>query len=619
MRKFLSLLLTLALLLSLCPAAFADSSPVLDRPVLPNGLPEDHRPAMPGLVPESLPVLADDELFSAGIGEFDRYGTLKVSVSESGDYLTGITWTATCSNGSGDYQYDFLVVRPTVVDGETINYLIASQKNQSNSFTYAFNESGNYELWVEVSDLQQNIWTQKIFPFTVEGGYAPLSMSVSVSGQYFTEATTWTVNAAGGSGSYTYHIELRIPELSPIDDETPIAFSENASLTYQLLASADYELCVWLTDAETGTLLQRNFDYSISAPSYPTVANQVSSLAAQCQDLGLANDFEIALWMHDWIINHANYDYDYNHYGPDGVLLGGTGVCDSYSKAYNLLLRAMGIDTKRITGVAGGGSHAWNAIKLNGKWYYVDATWDDPNRGGGYENHMYFCIPEEILAMDHTIKSEHPQCVSYEDNYYVHSGDGARWADAFAGDVQTALQAGDLLFSVALPASYYAEIWNNSDRSKPIIALADKVTLLLAGRKAYAFGSQPISLNLFKMLSSDTSANALVVTEGKTLYLPLDLTEIGPQAFEGASDFMSVDIPAKVTKIDSGAFLGCDALWSVTIPPSVVSFGDNCFDKANPHLTLGVAENSEALEYARTNGFKYTVMDYISSAAAAAP
>ena len=143
MRKFLSLLLTLALLLSLCPAAFADSSPVLDRPVLPNGLPEDHRPAMPGLVPESLPVLADDELFSAGIGEFDRYGTLEVSVSQSGDYLAGVTWTAVCSNGSGDYQYDFLVVRPTVVDGETINYLIASQKNQSNSFTCAFNESGN--------------------------------------------------------------------------------------------------------------------------------------------------------------------------------------------------------------------------------------------------------------------------------------------------------------------------------------------------------------------------------------------------------------------------------------------------------------------------------------------
>ena len=154
MRKFLSLLLTLALLLSLCPTAFADM-PELDYPVLPDGLPEDHRPAMPGLVPESLPVLADDELFSAGIGEFDRYGTLEVSVSQSGDYLAGVTWTAVCSNGSGDYQYDFLVVRPTVVDGETINYLIASQKNQSNSFTYAFNESGNYELWVEVSDLQK--------------------------------------------------------------------------------------------------------------------------------------------------------------------------------------------------------------------------------------------------------------------------------------------------------------------------------------------------------------------------------------------------------------------------------------------------------------------------------
>ena len=324
MRKILSLLLTLALLLSLCPAVFADM-PELDYPVLPDGLPEEHRPALPEL-PHPVPVLADDEMFSARIGEFDQYGTLNVNVSQSGDYLTGVTWTAVCSNGSGNYQYDFLVVRPTVVDGVMKYYRIAFQENQSNVFTYTFTESGDYELWVEMSDLGQNIWTQKIYPFTVEGGNAPLSMSVSVSGEYFTEPTTWTVNAAGRSGSYTYQIELRIPELSPIDDETPIAFSENASLTYQLLASADYQLCVWLTDAQTGTLLQRNFDYSISAPSYPTVANQVSSLAAQCQNLGLANDFEIALWMHDWIINHANYDYTYSHYGPDGVLLGGTGV-----------------------------------------------------------------------------------------------------------------------------------------------------------------------------------------------------------------------------------------------------------------------------------------------------
>ena len=82
---------------------------------------------------------------------------------------------------------------------------------------------------------------------------------------------------------------------------------------------------------------------------------------------------------------------------------------------------------------------------------------------------------------------------------------------------------------------------------------------------------------------------------------------------------MSVDIPSMVTKIDNGAFLGCDGLWIVTIPPSVVSFGDNCFDKANPHLTLGVAENSEALEYAQANGFKYTLLDYVSSAASMAP
>ena len=37
--------------------------------------------------------------------------------------------------------------------------------------------------------------------------------------------------------------------------------------------------------------------------------------------------------MHDWLINNANYDYTYTNYEPDGVLLKGTGVCQSYALA----------------------------------------------------------------------------------------------------------------------------------------------------------------------------------------------------------------------------------------------------------------------------------------------
>ena len=36
-----------------------------------------------------------------------------------------------------------------------------------------------------------------------------------------------------------------------------------------------------------------------------------------------------------------------------------------------------GIPTQYIRGVSNKGNHSWNIIKLNGKWYHVDVTWDD--------------------------------------------------------------------------------------------------------------------------------------------------------------------------------------------------------------------------------------------------
>ena len=731
MRKFLSLLLTLALLLSLCPAAFAEESSGFVLPVLPDGHPEDNSPPIPDqplvfsadevlIAPgDVLPQVSDAGVFDAGIAETS--GNLNVSVTESGDYFTGVTWTAGVTGGSGDYMYQFdlihyvneqptyvsnssfqtgtsnsfsftftanedyelwiqvtdngdsskwaqvkysvpvhvaghdpleitvseegayltgvtwtasvtggsgvysytfYVIHPVTENGSTKYIADAKQEGSSNTFHYTFAGNGEYQLWVDVSD-SQGIKARVTRELSVQGGFEPLDFTVTMSGEYFS-GVTWTAFPTGGSGSYQIRFELRLPNPS-FGNAGIVTCSRNPetpdTLSYTFLASGEYTLHIWLTDTVTKAVQYKEYAYSVSSLNHPTVEQAVNSLVAQCRADGCTGDYETALWLHDWLTANANYDVTYSHYGPDGVLLGGTGVCDSYSKAYMLLLQEAGINADRITN----DDHSWNALLLGESWYYVDCTWDDPvasetSAPGGFEHHQYFCIPDEILGMDHPNYSSPYFCFSYEDNYYVHNGDGASWADVFATHVQTALQAGDLLFQISLPDFYAAEGKGYSvDRTQPFSVLADKVTLLLAGRKTYAFGSQPISLNLFKVLNSDARALAQVETWAKTLYLPLDLTEIGPQAFAGASDFMSVDIPARVTKIDSGAFLGCDGLWSVTIPPSVVSFGDNCFDKANPHLTLGVAENSEALEYARTNGFKYTVMDYIFSAAAAAP
>ena len=72
-----------------------------------------------------------------------------------------------------------------------------------------------------------------------------------------------------------------------------------------------------------------------------------------------------------------------------GVMVNHTGVCESYSEAFQTLCNAVGINCTGIVGTAGGG-HKWNAVKLDGEWYMCDVTFDDPIGGDANEAYHYY-------------------------------------------------------------------------------------------------------------------------------------------------------------------------------------------------------------------------------------
>lgn len=145
-----------------------------------------------------------------------------------------------------------------------------------------------------------------------------------------------------------------------------------------------------------------------------TVEEKVAQLVEQCRAMGYTTQYEIAVWLHDWLIYNANYDYTYENHDADGVLLKGTGVCDSYSKAFQLLLNEFGIENQRVISVEM--NHAWNIVKLDGVWCHIDCTWDDPGEGGD-ENHVYFGMNAALMGRDHVWSDSYPSATSL-DNYY---------------------------------------------------------------------------------------------------------------------------------------------------------------------------------------------------------
>jgi len=138
----------------------------------------------------------------------------------------------------------------------------------------------------------------------------------------------------------------------------------------------------------------------------PWLAGRVGAVATNVTT-GCTSSRAKALALHNWLINNTAYDLSYTHYGPEGVLFHGMGVCNAYTMTYSLMLDAVGIPNMTVTGTATDrnsgttGSHAWTLVQLDGSWYHVDTTWDDPIPDGR-ERQTYFCLTDAQISADHT-------------------------------------------------------------------------------------------------------------------------------------------------------------------------------------------------------------------------
>lgn len=117
------------------------------------------------------------------------------------------------------------------------------------------------------------------------------------------------------------------------------------------------------------------------------------------------------------------YDLSYNIYSPDLLFSQGKGVCQAYMLGYKAVLDRLGVTSVAVPSNAL--NHIWNLVNLNGNWYHIDVTWNDPvpDVPLGAFHHNFLRSDAGIRSTDHT--QWDPICYSATSTKY----DDAFWID----------------------------------------------------------------------------------------------------------------------------------------------------------------------------------------------
>ena len=152
---------------------------------------------------------------------------------------------------------------------------------------------------------------------------------------------------------------------------------------------------VYISPASGKTYLSDDFG---NLDQIKIAINQIENIKNSIINSLTGTDYDKIMKIHDYLVDNIDYDSTYQAtgtYSVYGALIGKKCVCEGYAKSLKYLANQAGIKCEIMqgTGTNSSGqteSHAWNCVKIDGIWYEIDATWDDPIIvGNGYKANVY--------------------------------------------------------------------------------------------------------------------------------------------------------------------------------------------------------------------------------------
>jgi len=186
-------------------------------------------------------------------------------------------------------------------------------------------------------------------------------------------------------------------------------------------------------------------EYRLDQDSY---AAQCEALARACETFSVpegGGEFDCELALHDQLVRRCAYSEQFEEPKKStayGAIVEGSASCEGYARATQLLMEMQGLPCYIVTGEASNlagftGGHAWNKVRIDGAWYHLDSTWNDPvtEDGGHVTSHAYFNITDAEIGRTHEVNDEKNPCAATAANYYVRKGLEFTSLDRAAEDV----------------------------------------------------------------------------------------------------------------------------------------------------------------------------------------
>lgn len=283
------------------------------------------------------------------------------------------------------------------------------------------------------------------------------------------QPTTFHVSAAGGSGSYLFRMDA--PSYSnpneyayePVADPSCGEWTKytvacaSHDFTFTTTATGTYNFRFYLMDKASGVYYLRTNTYiQVADDAYPSIASIVDGVVSQAKQNTNGSEYEMALYLHDWLLDQLEYDNSLKWSSAESALTRELGTCQAYESAYAKLLSATGVENAETRDTYDG--HTWNAVKLDDEWYQVDCTWDDTSDnfyGDLDQRHLYFCLTDELMAIAHpghekiySADGYATRSTSLKDNYFVRNGKAEEWAGKYVDRIQQHLNAMEASFSI---------------------------------------------------------------------------------------------------------------------------------------------------------------------------